>query len=200
MEKQKYTSDFEELDESELENTLNEFLKDTEEVSKDKKWNFATISGMVFIVFAILYALNSFLGVNVSPDIIRYAEGMPIIGMILVLLVGFGLIASNRSGKKSKKKKQKKKSSAKAKSFKSNEKTDAENPKVDAYGYKKSKTLYRSRNNAKVFGVCAGLARYFGIDATFVRIVFIVGAIYYSAGFWLYIALAYFLDKEPKEE
>lgn len=36
------------------------------------------------------------------------------------------------------------------------------------------KKLYRSRTDKKIAGVCGGLAEYFDIDATVVRIIFIV--------------------------
>ena len=36
------------------------------------------------------------------------------------------------------------------------------------------KRLYRSREDRKITGVCAGLGHYFNIDPTVVRIIFIV--------------------------
>lgn len=36
------------------------------------------------------------------------------------------------------------------------------------------KKLYRSSTNKKIAGVCGGLAEYFGISATVVRIVFVI--------------------------
>ncbi len=36
------------------------------------------------------------------------------------------------------------------------------------------KKLYRSTTNKKLFGVCGGLAEYFDIDATVVRIIFLI--------------------------
>lgn len=36
------------------------------------------------------------------------------------------------------------------------------------------KKLYRSRTDKKIAGVCGGLAEYFNIDATILRIIFIV--------------------------
>ena len=38
----------------------------------------------------------------------------------------------------------------------------------------KSKRLYRSRTDSKIAGVCGGLAEYFGIDPTIVRVIFVV--------------------------
>lgn len=36
------------------------------------------------------------------------------------------------------------------------------------------KKLYRSKNNVKISGVCGGLAEYFNIDATLVRLVWVL--------------------------
>lgn len=36
------------------------------------------------------------------------------------------------------------------------------------------KKLYRSSSNKKIAGVCGGLAEYFNIDATIVRIIFVL--------------------------
>ena len=35
------------------------------------------------------------------------------------------------------------------------------------------KKIYRSRNDKKLAGVCAGFAKYFGIDPTIVRLLFV---------------------------
>lgn len=57
--------------------------------------------------------------------------------------------------------------------------------------------LYRSFTESKLFGVCGGLADYFKIDPTIVRILFIVGA-FASGGLVLaaYVILAIVLPKE----
>lgn len=36
------------------------------------------------------------------------------------------------------------------------------------------KKLYRSRTDKKIAGVCAGIAKYFDIDPTVVRIIFVI--------------------------
>jgi len=36
------------------------------------------------------------------------------------------------------------------------------------------KKLYRSSTNKKIAGVCGGLAEYFGIDATIIRVIFVI--------------------------
>lgn len=59
-------------------------------------------------------------------------------------------------------------------------------PRVDATSPKR---LYRIREGSYIFGVCAGLAAYFGVDATLVRIAFLVLAVFTGGGF----LFAYFL-------
>jgi phage shock protein C len=50
------------------------------------------------------------------------------------------------------------------------------------------KNFYLDRNNGKVFGVCAGLARMLGWDATFIRVGLVVATL---AGGWPWTAIAY---------
>ncbi len=40
-----------------------------------------------------------------------------------------------------------------------------------------TKKLYRIPNKGKIFGVCAGLAEYFTIDVTLMRVIFVVAAL-----------------------
>lgn len=49
--------------------------------------------------------------------------------------------------------------------------------------------LYRDIDNQRVAGVCSGLALYFNIDVTLIRILMLVALICGSAGFWIYIIL-----------
>lgn len=51
------------------------------------------------------------------------------------------------------------------------------------------KKMHRSTSNKMIAGVCGGLGDYFGIDATIVRIIFVVLLLTGSLGFWLYIIL-----------
>jgi phage shock protein C len=50
-----------------------------------------------------------------------------------------------------------------------------------------SKRLYRTREGRVVAGVCAGLAAYFGIDPTLVRLAFALFTIFGGAGVLLYL-------------
>lgn len=55
--------------------------------------------------------------------------------------------------------------------------------------------LRLDKSNGKVWGVCAGLANYFGTDPLLVRLLFVVGAVAGFGSFILiYIALALLVD------
>jgi phage shock protein PspC (stress-responsive transcriptional regulator) len=49
--------------------------------------------------------------------------------------------------------------------------------------------LYRDPKGARVAGVCAGLAQYFDVDVTLIRILMLVAIFAATAGFWVYIVL-----------
>ena len=49
--------------------------------------------------------------------------------------------------------------------------------------------LYRSQADRKLAGVCGGLAEYFNVDVTLVRILFVVLAVCGGAGLVLYVAM-----------
>ncbi len=58
--------------------------------------------------------------------------------------------------------------------------------------------MFKSRKDKRVFGVCGGLAKYFGVSSTFVRLMFVVGTLLgYGFPILLYLALAIVLPKEP---
>jgi phage shock protein C len=61
-----------------------------------------------------------------------------------------------------------------------------------------SKKLYRSRTNRWIFGVCGGLAEFFGIDPIVVRLVFIIGALLGFGSFILiYLVMFFVVPEEP---
>ena len=49
------------------------------------------------------------------------------------------------------------------------------------------KRLVLDQQNKKIAGVCAGIANYLDIDVTVVRILFLIGLICGSFGFWVYL-------------
>lgn len=51
-----------------------------------------------------------------------------------------------------------------------------------------SRPLMLDKRNKKISGVCAGLARYFEVDATLVRVLFLICALLTGVGFLAYLA------------
>lgn len=61
-----------------------------------------------------------------------------------------------------------------------------------------NKKLYLSSTNKKIAGVCGGLAEYFGIDATIIRIIWFVMAFGCGTGLLLYFAFWLIVPRENK--
>ena len=58
------------------------------------------------------------------------------------------------------------------------------------------KKLYKSRTNKKICGVCGGLAEYFEIDATIIRLVWAIAVVCVGAGLLAYIIAALIMSYE----
>ncbi|MBR4304276.1 MAG: PspC domain-containing protein [Clostridia bacterium] len=50
-----------------------------------------------------------------------------------------------------------------------------------------NKKLYKSKSNKKIAGVCGGLAEYLNIDATIVRLVWVLATLFVGCGILAYI-------------
>ena len=59
------------------------------------------------------------------------------------------------------------------------------------------KKFYRSTTDKKIAGVCGGIAEYFDIDSTLVRLIWACLIIFVGVGLWLYIIAAIILPKNP---
>ena len=59
------------------------------------------------------------------------------------------------------------------------------------------KTLYKSKNKRMVAGVCGGIAEYFGIDPTLVRLGFVALSCLFGGGLMVYIIAAIIMPEEP---
>ena len=57
--------------------------------------------------------------------------------------------------------------------------------------------LTRSQTNRRIAGVCGGIAEYFDIDPTLVRVAFVVAALVGGPGLLLYLVLWVVLPKAP---
>jgi phage shock protein C len=60
-----------------------------------------------------------------------------------------------------------------------------------------TRKLYRSKSNRKLAGVCGGLAQYFNVDATLIRVLFVLLAVLGGSGLVLYVAMWIIVPKEP---
>ncbi len=61
------------------------------------------------------------------------------------------------------------------------------------------KRLYRSRSDRMIWGVCGGLAKYFDMDPTIVRVITVLSMFLGSLGFWAYIILAIVVPLEDSK-
>lgn len=55
--------------------------------------------------------------------------------------------------------------------------------------------LYLSENDKKIAGVCGGIAEYFGIDSTIIRILWLISIVVYGSGLLVYIIAAIIMPK-----
>ncbi|MCQ97404.1 PspC domain-containing protein, partial [Listeria monocytogenes] len=52
------------------------------------------------------------------------------------------------------------------------------------------KKLYKSSSQKMIAGVCGGIAEYFGIEVTIVRLVWVAASLFLGSGILLYIIAA----------
>jgi len=175
--------DIDDISEDDLENL---FLDEQDE--EQSIWNVPTISGLTIILVGIIYLLGE-LGLWTGPDLTFAAATLPIIGGILIILLGFGVLSWRPKRKREKTRK------------KAIDADTGEQKVVEEPARKDEKArLTRSRRDKKLFGVCGGIADALNIDSTLVRIAFVVGTIVTSGVPFIvgYLALAYLMPKEPE--
>ncbi|MDQ7024483.1 MAG: PspC domain-containing protein [Anaerolineae bacterium] len=61
-----------------------------------------------------------------------------------------------------------------------------------------TKRLYKSNTDKRVWGVCGGLAEYFEVDPTLVRILFVVLTLAGGPGLLLYLILGLVMPDAPR--
>lgn len=59
------------------------------------------------------------------------------------------------------------------------------------------KKLYRSKTNKKILGVCGGIAEYFDIDATIVRLILVLAVLFAGVGVLAYLIAALIMPVKP---
>ena len=60
-----------------------------------------------------------------------------------------------------------------------------------------TRKLYRSKTDRKLAGVCSGPAQYFNVDATLIRVLFVLLAVLGGSGLVLYVAMWIIVPNEP---
>ncbi|MEX0994813.1 MAG: PspC domain-containing protein [Balneolaceae bacterium] len=222
------------FEDRELRKTLEEYLQD-ENKNSSNIWNFSTIAGLVMVFIAMSFiaqlVVSNTLGITLGSDLSFVLNILPVIGGVLLVLIGFGLISSERRKKKNTEMNTTASPSSTSsgsaqysqfdrhttsesgetsnrdrlddflypKTSKQKEKYSSD--KVDHYALQQNKKLFRSRNDKKWAGVCGGLAKYFGVSATAVRLVFVLATLLgYGSFILVYIAMIIVVPKEPVEK
>ena len=68
---------------------------------------------------------------------------------------------------------------------------------ADRSAMAETRRLYRSHTDRKLAGVCGGLAQYFNIDATLLRVLFVVLALLGGPGLVIYLLMWILVPEEP---
>jgi phage shock protein C len=183
--------DLDTLSDEELEELLFE-----EDTRKSKSpFNLPTMAGLSMIVVGIAYQLQQ-LGMLGGLNLGALVSMLPWLAGILIILLGFGVLSWRP------KKKKRKLSRREAKEASSNTATAEAPPKT------KTKTKYKDKDqdkkrlrksrNKKIAGVCGGIAEYFNLDPTLVRIAFVIGTIITNGAFLLGYLLLSFIMSPPE--
>lgn len=62
------------------------------------------------------------------------------------------------------------------------------------------KRLYRNESDVMIAGVCSGLAKYFDVDPTAIRLAFVLLLFIGFGGLWIYLVLWIIMPLDPGEE
>jgi phage shock protein C len=177
------TLDLDDISEEDLESL---YFEDAVE-EESSFLNLQSLSGLSLILAGVIYLLSE-LGVWATPMLLGIGEALPWLIGVLVILLGFGVMSWRSSDDK-----QTETRKTKAVDAETGEPKVVEEPKKA-----KKNRLERSRTNKKLMGVCGGLAEYLNLDATLVRIAFVIGTIATSGPPFIiaYFGLAFAMPKE----
>lgn len=192
-----YEEDLLEL-ESLSDDELEALLFEEETTSSGGPLNLPTLAGLSIILVGIAYIFQQLGLWGGGIDLTVLAQMLPWVAGILIILLGFGVL-SWRPGRKSRRQKKAEKKLAKSRS-KAKTKLD-----LDSDSSKDGKRRLTKSSDKKLAGVAAGIAEYFGIDPTLVRIGFVVGTVASGGGPFLlaYLILAFVMpgpDGEKKKQ
>jgi phage shock protein C len=175
--------------ESVSDDELEQLLFEEEEVPTKGPLNLPTMAGLSLILVGIAYILQQ-MGIWSPLDLSALAAMLPWLAGILIILLGFGVLSwrPRRRPRKRDRRKQ-----AVSLDFEQSGAAKARGRSGDR------RKLYKSRDR-KVAGVCGGLAEYFGIDPTLMRIAFVIGTIVTQGTLVpAYIILAFVMPNPEKQ-
>ena len=184
-----------------------------DEIESDSIFNGPTIAGLALILVGIVYLLAE-MGLWTGFMLPDFMELLPWLAGIFVILLGFGLLSRGRSETRDAAARTPDASakvhtedaspdassdaSTAAESETSSSTGSSWKDKINPFASGSSrKRLARSTREKKVMGVCAGIADYFNLDPTLVRIAFVVGVIASGGPFILaYLGLGWAMPKD----
>lgn len=197
----------EELDLDDLsEDELEEILFAEEEKQSNGFFNLPTIAGFSLILVGIAYIFQ-LLGFAPGIDLSALAAMLPWMAGILIILLGFGVL-SWRPGRKQKRKKKAKmtakerraeKAAARAELRMSSKEARRSARESSKSSKGESRGKLRKSRDKKMMGVAAGIAEYFNIDPTLVRIAFVIGTIASGGPFFLAYLILGFVMPDPEK-
>lgn len=151
-------------------------------------FNFSAIAGLLLLGVGMTHVVLSLFGTGLDVGILGI---LAFVAGLLVFRMG---LAKKKQKKMRLSRRRKRKMVARKKA----------RPKASAHplGMPKHLGLYKSKKEKMLFGVCGGLARRFGLEATLIRIVFAAATL--LSGGWLgavvYIVLALSMSDPEKED
>ncbi len=149
-------------------------------------WNLPTAAGLSLILVGVAYLFQE-LGIWNGFDLSVLVGMLPWLAGVLIILLGFGVLSWRPSKRKKRIKKGAGSSARKQKII------------LDSTGVPKEKKRLVKSPDKKIAGVCGGIAEYFNLDPTLVRIAFVIGTIATQGSFLLaYLVLSFVMPKPEK--
>ena len=180
------------LTEEELSHLL---FEDEADEEKSGFWNLPTAAGLGLIIIGAVYLFQE-MGLWSGFDVSELVAMLPFMAGILIILLGMGVLSWRPRSKKKKKAMAKAKKAAEASSAKQQILEEEE-----AEATKKSRCFRRSSRHKKIAGVCGGIADYFNIDPTLVRIAFVAGLFFTDGTIIIaYLLMAFILPNEDSQK
>lgn len=191
-----------------------------EEIETSGILNVPTLTGVALIIVGLVYLLAE-MGIWTGLALPQIAAFLPWLAGIFVVVLGFGLLSRGRSETKKEREAQSVSRPATGRASTSSRSTSASASQTqrsseapESADTKESSStgsswipfrrtgnryLRRSTSQKRILGVCAGIAEYFNLDPTLVRVAFVIGAIATGGPLILaYLGLAWAMPKDTE--